>query len=141
MQKRSQNAKRNNAGEHSKRQRDLRSFFPTQKSIVAAAEDEICTAKRLKQPATDDIEMLSSSQQQQPTISREQALLILRKFDLQSEFGPCVGLSRLERWQRAQRLGKHPPCEVHEILMEPCYASQPDIQQHLWHQESFCTFR
>ena len=28
------------------------------------------------------------------------------------EFGPCVGIPRLERWERAQALGLNPPKEV-----------------------------
>lgn len=40
----------------------------------------------------------------------------LRSFDLCQKFGPCVGPSRLERWERAARLGLDPPARVHEIL-------------------------
>ncbi|KAG6811552.1 hypothetical protein H0H92_006905, partial [Tricholoma furcatifolium] len=32
------------------------------------------------------------------------------------EFGPCVGVSRLERWERAHLLGLNPPKEVKDIL-------------------------
>ncbi|KAF8342627.1 DNA polymerase delta, subunit 4-domain-containing protein [Cantharellus anzutake] len=41
---------------------------------------------------------------------------ILRMFDLSYEYGPCVGVTRLERWERAQSLGLNPPPEVKEIL-------------------------
>ncbi|SAM68135.1 related to DNA polymerase delta subunit 4 [Ustilago bromivora] len=41
---------------------------------------------------------------------------ILRVFDLDSNFGPCMGMSRLERWQRAKHLDLDPPQEIHEIL-------------------------
>ncbi|TFY54141.1 hypothetical protein EVG20_g9831 [Dentipellis fragilis] len=34
---------------------------------------------------------------------------ILRVFDLSYEYGPCVGVSRLERWERAEALGLNPP--------------------------------
>lgn len=30
---------------------------------------------------------------------------------------PCIGLSRLQRWQRAQRIGLHPPIEVLAVLL------------------------
>ncbi|KAJ7091539.1 DNA polymerase delta, subunit 4-domain-containing protein [Mycena belliarum] len=40
----------------------------------------------------------------------------LRVFDLSYEYGPCIGVSRLERWERASALGLHPPSEVHDIL-------------------------
>ncbi|PCH36398.1 hypothetical protein WOLCODRAFT_140394, partial [Wolfiporia cocos MD-104 SS10] len=42
---------------------------------------------------------------------------ILRSFDLSYEYGPCVGVSRLARWERAEALGLNPPAEVKEILM------------------------
>lgn len=37
---------------------------------------------------------------------------ILRTFDLSCEYGPCVGVSRLERWERAKDMGLDPPQEV-----------------------------
>ncbi|KAF5319066.1 hypothetical protein D9611_012676 [Ephemerocybe angulata] len=37
---------------------------------------------------------------------------ILRVFDLSYEYGPCIGMSRLERWERAQTLGLNPPKDV-----------------------------
>ncbi|KAJ7678199.1 DNA polymerase delta, subunit 4-domain-containing protein [Mycena polygramma] len=36
---------------------------------------------------------------------------ILRVFDLSYEYGPCVGVTRLERWERAFALGLDPPTE------------------------------
>ncbi|THH17451.1 hypothetical protein EW146_g3359 [Bondarzewia mesenterica] len=42
---------------------------------------------------------------------------ILRVFDLSYEYGPCVGATRLERWERASALGLNPPIEVREILL------------------------
>lgn len=41
---------------------------------------------------------------------------ILRSFDLDGRFGPCVNPTRLERWERAERLGLNPPKEVKAIL-------------------------
>ncbi|GAC93361.1 DNA polymerase delta subunit 4 [Pseudozyma hubeiensis SY62] len=42
---------------------------------------------------------------------------ILRVFDLDPNFGPCMGMSRLERWQRAKDLELDPPQEIHDILI------------------------
>jgi DNA polymerase delta subunit 4 len=39
-------------------------------------------------------------------------ITILRTFDLRYEYGPCVGVSRLERWERAKAMGLNPPQEV-----------------------------
>jgi DNA polymerase delta subunit 4 len=41
---------------------------------------------------------------------------ILRNFDLTPRYGPCVGISRLDRYRRAEKMGLKPPVEVLEIL-------------------------
>lgn len=41
----------------------------------------------------------------------------LRQFDLQSTFGPCQGITRLQRWDRADKLGLSPPQHVRDLLM------------------------
>lgn len=41
---------------------------------------------------------------------------MLRFFDMSYEYGPCVGMTRLERWERAEALGLNPPPEVRQIL-------------------------
>mmetsp|Transcript_32375 Transcript_32375/g.76867 ORF Transcript_32375/g.76867 Transcript_32375/m.76867 type:complete len:118 (+) Transcript_32375:56-409(+) len=43
---------------------------------------------------------------------------ILRQFDLNYKFGPCIGMARLERWERARRLDLDPPAAVYEILTQ-----------------------
>lgn len=40
----------------------------------------------------------------------------LRLFDLDKRYGPCIGMTRTERWRRAQELGLDPPAEVRELL-------------------------
>ncbi|KAI7904201.1 DNA polymerase delta, subunit 4-domain-containing protein [Cokeromyces recurvatus] len=42
---------------------------------------------------------------------------LLKAFDLNYIYGPCVGLTRLDRWERAQRLSLNPPKLVKEILL------------------------
>ncbi|KAL7414483.1 DNA polymerase delta, subunit 4-domain-containing protein [Mrakia frigida] len=42
---------------------------------------------------------------------------ILRIFDLDFRFGPCTSLSRIDRWNRADRLGLEPPSYVKDILL------------------------
>lgn len=41
---------------------------------------------------------------------------ILKNFDFTVDFGPVVGLTRLERWERASKLGLNPPAVVKKIL-------------------------
>ncbi|PWW77720.1 hypothetical protein C7212DRAFT_362551 [Tuber magnatum] len=37
---------------------------------------------------------------------------ILRNFDMQAKYGPCIGPTRWQRWKRAEALGLDPPVEV-----------------------------
>ncbi|KAK4204742.1 DNA polymerase delta, subunit 4-domain-containing protein [Triangularia verruculosa] len=43
---------------------------------------------------------------------------VLRYWDVSSQFGPCVGMTRLRRWQRAERLGLNPPIEVLAVIVK-----------------------
>ncbi|CAA7403907.1 unnamed protein product [Spirodela intermedia] len=40
----------------------------------------------------------------------------LRQFDMDMRFGPCLGITRQERWERAARLGLNPPVELAGLL-------------------------
>ncbi|KAF8946638.1 hypothetical protein BGZ47_011781 [Haplosporangium gracile] len=40
----------------------------------------------------------------------------LRQFDLASKYGPCLDMTRLERWERASLLGLSPPMDVKDLL-------------------------
>ncbi|KAG9313145.1 DNA polymerase delta, subunit 4-domain-containing protein [Chiua virens] len=42
---------------------------------------------------------------------------MLRFFDMSYEYGPCIGMTRLERWERAEAFGFNPPVEVRDILL------------------------
>ncbi|KAG6008536.1 hypothetical protein E4U21_004376 [Claviceps maximensis] len=43
---------------------------------------------------------------------------VLRYFDVSSQYGPCIGIERTKRWQRAERLGLKPPIEVLAVLLK-----------------------
>ncbi|RDA83815.1 hypothetical protein CP532_4613 [Ophiocordyceps camponoti-leonardi (nom. inval.)] len=43
---------------------------------------------------------------------------VLRYFDVSSQYGPCIGISRRKRWLRAHRLGLKPPIEVLAVLVK-----------------------
>ena len=42
---------------------------------------------------------------------------MLRVFDNTYEYGPCVGMTRMERWERAAAMGLNPPVEVCKCLL------------------------
>ncbi|KAI9597132.1 DNA polymerase delta, subunit 4-domain-containing protein [Syncephalis fuscata] len=41
---------------------------------------------------------------------------LLRQFDLSLEYGPCIGISRIQRWQRAIKLNLNPPDYLADLL-------------------------
>ncbi|AEE28498.1 putative DNA polymerase delta, subunit 4 [Arabidopsis thaliana] len=41
---------------------------------------------------------------------------MLRQFDMNITYGPCLGMTRLDRWERAVRLGMNPPNEIEKLL-------------------------
>ncbi|KAM9278344.1 DNA polymerase delta subunit 4 [Morus bassanus] len=59
-------------------------------------------------------------------------LEMLRRFDLAWEYGPCTGITRLQRWERAQALGLSPPSPVRDALLE--HQDNPDVTYSLWHE-------
>ncbi|XP_029114879.1 DNA polymerase delta subunit 4 [Scleropages formosus] len=63
---------------------------------------------------------------------REKDLQELRKFDLDWRFGPCTGIGRLQRWDRASHHGLDPPREVRELLLKK--SADPEYTHCLWHE-------
>jgi len=60
------------------------------------------------------IESESESEDDEASVARDEATL--RGFDLTSAYGPALGLTRLERWDRARAYGLDPPKAVLEAL-------------------------
>jgi len=54
---------------------------------------------------------------------------VLRYFDVSSQYGPCIGMSRLKRWQRAEKLGLKPPIEVLAVLLREEASGNKDIER------------
>ncbi|XP_071415321.1 DNA polymerase delta subunit 4 [Pithys albifrons albifrons] len=68
-----------------------------------------------------------------PQSPPDPALLdMLRRFDLSWEYGPCTGITRLQRWERAQALGLSPPGPVRDALLE--HRDDPNVTYSLWHE-------
>lgn len=73
----------------------------------AAEPDEVCQAEVALPPAPPPAP---------PQLTDDETQL-LRAFDLNLNYGPCCGPTRLERWERAARLGLQPPSQVHTLLL------------------------
>jgi len=59
--------------------------------------------------------------------------IILRKFDMDPQYGPCAGLSRLDRWRRAKSLGMDPPQYILDLLTCGSDTVEAPEQESLWH--------
>ncbi|CAL0334484.1 unnamed protein product [Lupinus luteus] len=57
----------------------------------------------------------------------------LRKFDMDMAYGPCVGMTRLERWGRAQNMGLNPPKEIESFLKSDSKDNKIDLEC-LWNK-------
>uniref|UniRef100_A0AAX7VAE9 Uncharacterized protein n=1 Tax=Astatotilapia calliptera TaxID=8154 RepID=A0AAX7VAE9_ASTCA len=73
---------------------------------------------------------LLSLKQQEADRVREEELEKLRQFDLDWSFGPCTGISRLQRWERAKLHGLNPPEEIRDLLLQT--HADPEYNLGLW---------
>jgi DNA polymerase delta subunit 4 len=56
--------------------------------------------------------------------------ITLRNFDLESKYGPVSGMSRLERFQRAEKLGLAPPQFIKELILK--HGEDSALNEHLF---------
>lgn len=50
-------------------------------------------------------------------VDNDEGEQILRKFDMDMTYGPCLGISRLRRWERSHRLGLNPDPAIKSLLL------------------------
>ncbi|XP_012580489.1 PREDICTED: DNA polymerase delta subunit 4 isoform X2 [Condylura cristata] len=84
-------------------------------------------------PARPEEQLVFAGEEPQPLSADvdEAALELLRQFDLARQYGPCTGITRLQRWHRAQKMGLEPPLEVRQLLQ--AHLEDPRYQHSLWH--------
>ncbi|RKP38551.1 hypothetical protein BJ085DRAFT_36717 [Dimargaris cristalligena] len=85
-------------------------------SPSAYAEPDPVGHKQANSGARDRVNNQSDRSQHPET--RQDELELLGHFDLKYTYGPCIGLTRLHRWDRASRLGLQPPPLIRDILMD-----------------------
>ncbi|KAK9376887.1 DNA polymerase delta, subunit 4-domain-containing protein [Lipomyces chichibuensis] len=56
-------------------------------------------------------------------------LRILKNFDLTAAYGPTVGMTRLQRWHRAEKMGLKPPEVVYKILISKEGKSMDELRE------------
>ena len=78
--------------------------------------DEGLTAKRHLHNTSDSATLQQIKPQLRPQKLTEHEAKLLHQFDLNPSLGPCMSISRSQRWLRAHRLGKQPPPEVMDVI-------------------------
>jgi DNA polymerase delta subunit 4 len=62
----------------------------------------------------------------------------LKQFDLNYDYGPCIGITRLERWKRANKLGLNPDRIILIILTSEKISQQiANVNESLWYSEKY----
>ncbi|XP_053548338.1 DNA polymerase delta subunit 4 isoform X2 [Bombina bombina] len=123
-----------------KRRRQLTDCYPVVKQkkydpvVKQKKEDSIRKNKETNKKTEGRTARRIEDKHEDVPKSGERPLDTLIQFDLDWHFGPCTGITRLERWQRAQSLGLSPPQIVSDLLLK--YSVEPVYQYSLWHDYS-----
>ncbi|KAA8895095.1 DNA polymerase delta, subunit 4-domain-containing protein [Sphaerosporella brunnea] len=91
----------------------------TTSSSVSSKEEQAArevSSARLKKFYAAILESRLTAPVHQNSLTLEEK--ILRHFDLSSQYGPCIGITRAGRWKRAHRLGLRPPIEVLAVALQ-----------------------
>ena len=105
-------------------ERAMRSGVPRDDDLISLPEvsddnDEAAPATLEKPEAKQRTDTLATPRRMAFTDEErdgDQGRDALRDFDMDEKYGPCVGLSRLQRWRRAERWDLAPPVRVLRIL-------------------------
>ncbi|KIW60165.1 hypothetical protein PV05_00404 [Exophiala xenobiotica] len=92
----------------------------TKKKTVASKDERELAAEKVTDAQLRKYWRAEEDGRLAPRIHQESLSLhekILRHFDLSSQYGPCIGIQRLQRWKRANMLGLQPPVEVLAVLL------------------------
>ncbi|KAK5449764.1 hypothetical protein LTS15_008335 [Exophiala xenobiotica] len=92
----------------------------TKKNTVPSKDERELAAEKVTDAQLRKYWRAEEDSRLAPRIHQESLSLhekILRHFDLSSQYGPCIGIQRLQRWKRANMLGLQPPVEVLAVLL------------------------
>ncbi|KAJ0350051.1 hypothetical protein KNSL1_004196 [Colletotrichum chrysophilum] len=97
-----------------KEEEEVKEEVPEKSEAVIRAE-KISDAQITKYWKSIEAERIAPRVHQKDVTLAEK---VLRYFDVSSQYGPCIGLQRMKRWERADRLGLNPPIEVLAVLLK-----------------------
>ncbi|PAA53437.1 hypothetical protein BOX15_Mlig025140g1, partial [Macrostomum lignano] len=110
----------------------LQSQHQLQHQLQHLQQKELASASQQQQSSASTVPKISDSELAQPSpgLMSPQCLALLRDFDLNWEYGPCVGVSRLQRWERAACRGLAPPPAVRSLVL--AHATDPLFTECIW---------
>lgn len=142
------------------RQTDVRAYFRTTKARLPApgssTDDKrssvsLDKSRKVTRPehvstTVSTLRASATTPRPPPPLPYDAAIKLLRSFDLNQDFGPCVGISRLQRFHRAMRLGKSVDDRVLACIEsyagvqangKPMRAGEENVEvtRCLWHEE------
>lgn len=98
------------------------------------SKKSVTTKSAIKIKKSESIESKHSSIEVTPIIDQitlDNYTNQLMLFDLNVNYGPCLGISRLDRWNRAEAFGLSPPIQIKEILLDKNIRIQ-DKNESIW---------
>ncbi|XP_022744189.1 DNA polymerase delta subunit 4-like [Durio zibethinus] len=107
--------------------KNMKGFYRQKKNKAAGGITKSKSSKSTKNPSLKHAATFGSDITQSPALISHGGSLdlkddldeqeqVLRLFDMNMAYGPCLGITRLARWERAQRLGLSPPKEIENLL-------------------------
>ncbi|KAF2197166.1 hypothetical protein GQ43DRAFT_219664 [Delitschia confertaspora ATCC 74209] len=111
--------------------------------ILQQTKQEVATAKVVSAPEDKEARRISDAkikkywqakekERKFPRVHQQGLGLhekILREWDTSGQYGPCIGIARLKRWKRANRLRLNPPIEVLAVLLREQDKNNSSIQK------------
>ncbi|KAI8491798.1 DNA polymerase delta subunit 4 [Branchiostoma belcheri] len=70
------------------------------------------------QIAAKSVQAPAQSTSDAAELQRQTDITLLKQFDLNPDFGPCIGITRLERWERAEKFGQTPPVDIRDLIVQ-----------------------
>ncbi|KAL3837933.1 hypothetical protein ACJIZ3_022524 [Penstemon smallii] len=94
---------------------DMKGFFRQQKKKSGISKPNLSKkSQKSKHPASHGSDVSHGSLDLQDEYDDKEE--VLRQFDMNMAYGPCLGMTRLDRWKRANALGLNPPRELETML-------------------------
>ncbi|XP_027347836.1 uncharacterized protein LOC113859222 [Abrus precatorius] len=95
---------------------NMKGFYRQKKTANKSSKKSPINAATLGSDAAQPAALISHGGKPDLEDEYKESEEVLRQFDLNMAYGPCVGMTRLERWERARKLGLNPPQEIERLL-------------------------